>query len=163
MSTIYIHYGSDKFDRTRFGPIKNRAIPWVKPEGRSGLWACRVDAENSWKEFCEQDALWPDRIKESFKFKLSKKAKVAYLNKPSDCDKLPLYKNNIDSTFFDRTERFINFEECLKQGIDAIEVVDIWGRENPDHYDYMETLYYALYGWDCDSILILNPDIVEEI
>ena len=24
-------------------------------------------------------------------------------------------------------------------------------------------LYWALYGWDCDSLLVLNKDVVEEI
>ena len=24
-------------------------------------------------------------------------------------------------------------------------------------------LYYKLYGWDCDSIVIMNPDIVVEL
>ena len=24
-------------------------------------------------------------------------------------------------------------------------------------------LYYQLYGWDCDSIVIMNPDIIVEL
>ena len=24
-------------------------------------------------------------------------------------------------------------------------------------------LYYKLYGWDCDSIVIMNPDVVVEL
>ena len=35
-----------------------------------------------------------------------------------------------------------------------------------DNYDAIEVIdigkfYWALYGWDCNSILIMNPDIVE--
>ena len=44
----------------------------------------------------------------------------------------------------------LDFEE-LKKEYDAIEVI------------ISDGLYYALYGWDCDSILILNKDIVEEL
>ena len=27
--------------------------------------------------------------------------------------------------------------------------------------DYLESLYFKLYGWDCDSILIMNKDIIK--
>ena len=27
--------------------------------------------------------------------------------------------------------------------------------------DYM--LYYFLYGWDCDSVLVMNPDVIKEM
>ena len=42
----------------------------------------------------------------------------------------------------------LDFEK-LSKDYDAIEVIDI-GK-----------FYWALYGWDCNSILIMNPDIVE--
>ena len=29
--------------------------------------------------------------------------------------------------------------------------------------DYLESLYFKLYGWDCDSILIMNPDIIRGV
>ena len=48
------------------------------------------------------------------------------------------------------SDYLIDFEECVKQGIGAIELRDIW-----------KGLYFPLYGWDCECILILNPEIVE--
>lgn len=29
------------------------------------------------------------------------------------------------------------------------------------HFSECGELYWALYGWDCDCILIMNPDIME--
>ena len=45
----------------------------------------------------------------------------------------------------------LDFEK-LAQEYDAIEVL-ISGDPG---------LYYELYGWDCDSILIMNPEIIIE-
>ena len=44
-----------------------------------------------------------------------------------------------------------DFEKMLADGWDAIEL----------HLSECGELYWALYGWDCDCILVLNPDIVE--
>ena len=46
----------------------------------------------------------------------------------------------------------MDFEQ-LKENYDAIEV-DI----SADN-----TLYWELYGWDVDSILVLNPNVVEVV
>ena len=50
-----------------------------------------------------------------------------------------------------------DFEKCIDQGIDAVELC-IYGDEY-DCDDYFE-LHNSLYGWDCDSIVILNPNAV---
>ena len=47
---------------------------------------------------------------------------------------------------------FPDFEKMKENGIDAI-FVEI----SNDH-----RLYWALYGWDCDSIVVMNPDIIVE-
>ncbi len=51
----------------------------------------------------------------------------------------------------------IDFEECVRRGIDAIELL-CYGREYSDITD--TDLHYSLCGWDCDSIVVLNPNIV---
>ena len=58
----------------------------------------------------------------------------------------PLTESGID---YDSFGRLIDFQ--IENGIDAIEfnISNDWD------------LYMALYGWDCDSILILNPNIIE--
>ena len=46
----YIHYGSAKFDKSKFKCIENIQF-FNKPNG--GLWACEVGTKFGWKEFCE--------------------------------------------------------------------------------------------------------------
>ena len=48
--------------------------------------------------------------------------------------------------------------ELLTYEYDAIE---LHLSEDNSRGDFMECLYWVLYGWDCDSILIMNPDVVE--
>ena len=57
-------------------------------------------------------------------------------------NKLPLPDINI----------FLDFEKLSKE-YDAIEV----------NISECRDLYYSLCGWDCDSILIMNSDIIEEV
>ena len=47
-----------------------------------------------------------------------------------------------------------DFEKMVEDGVDAIKL-------NLSKGDY--ELYYEFYGWDCDSILIMNPDIIRPL
>lgn len=52
----------------------------------------------------------------------------------------------------------LDFEELAKE-YDGIEVL----MSEEDNLDLAigEGLYWELYGWDCDSLLVFNKDIVE--
>ena len=80
-----------------------------------------------------------------FKFRLKDKAKVLRIEKPSDLINLPKDQTLIKLRFYE----CLDFEE-LKKKYDAIEVI-------------IDKLYWDLYGWDCDSILILNKDVIMEV
>lgn len=142
---VYIHYGDDTF-RTP-DPIKNRA-KWVKPYG--GLWASRKDTDNGWKDWCKAENFRLDTFDRSFEFTLRDDARVLMIDHVEQLFDLPTLNSftyfNLES--FDYCECYLDFEK-LMEDYDAIEVA----------IDY--DLYNALYGWDCDSILIMNPDIVE--
>ena len=47
--------------------------------------------------------------------------------------------------------RTIDFSKLQENGIDAVEI------------EYNKYTHDAFYGWDCDSICILNPDAIEEV
>ncbi|MBQ9657636.1 MAG: hypothetical protein IJV31_02575 [Clostridia bacterium] len=141
---IYIHYGARHFDKNLFQEIKN--IPFVKPEG--GLWASDVKAKYGWKQWTEDNCFMTDKYREDncFKFKLKENAKILMLKSKKDLEKLPKY--NVP-TFNSKLFNWLDFEELKKQ-YDAIEIL-------------IDQLYWELYGWDCDSILILNKEIIEEV
>lgn len=151
---IYIHYGNSPatshFDPSLFGAIKNRHIPWTKPDARSGLWGSPVDSEWGWRQWNESEKYVECNDEESFKFRLKPGNKVLTLKTKSDIEGIP----ELGTTGFPMPilgdEYHPDFEK-LASMIDAIEIEDI------------APFYMSLYGWDCESILVLNPYIIEEV
>ena len=142
----YIHYGHKKFDVDKFVMPKSRPL-MNKPIG--GLWASRTDTKFGWKHWCEQEAFCWCNDDISFKFQISDNANILYINCVADVDKLPDQETDLSLTCL----KTVDFEKLIADGIDAIEF------NLSKDWD----LYMALYGWDCDSTLILNPNIIEII
>lgn len=137
----YIHYGAKAFDPARCKPIKNQR--WIKPIG--GFWASPVNAETGWLQWCINEQFIDYEKDNFFTFKLSDFARVLHLRCVEDVHNLPK-----DSSAY--TMRLVapDFEALVRQGYDAMEI----------HISECPSLYSAMYGWDVDSILIMNPDIV---
>lgn len=147
----YICYNCGQFDRRLFQPISNTPL-FSKPTG--GLWASDVNAKFGWKDWCQSQGYSADTEgtfgyseDNCFKFTLSDNANVVSIKSNKDIAALPLVKNTLP---FELPMTCIDFEECVRRGIDAIELYLSENRE----------LYWSLYGWDCDSILVMNPDVV---
>lgn len=147
----YIHYGSSKFDPERFEPVHNRLF-FTKPSG--GLWASAVGI-GGWKAWCEQeDFPCSDQY---FCFRLRDPAKVAVIRSIADAENLPQQDviPVLGMVGSDTETARIDFEALKKQGIDAVELE--WYEAANSGKDNM---YMYMYGWDCDSIVVLNPDAV---
>ena len=142
-TTKYIHYGCVTFEKELFVDITN--IPFSnKPLG--GLWASAVDAAYRWEDWCASTNYSECSAENSFTFTLTDSAKILRINSADDLKGLPVVQN--DFKIFSWI--LLDFKKLA--GIyDAIEVNISNDRE----------LYYTLYGWDCDGILIMNPDIIQ--
>lgn len=91
-------------------------------------------------------------LKKSFRFILSENANVFHIYSKTDLENVPMQINSSKLMILP------DFEEMIKQGYDAMELHLSEARAvNED-----DSLYWLLYGWDCDSILIFNPDIIIE-
>lgn len=148
MKTKYIHYGSSTFQPDKFQPIYNQKWAATKPIG--GIWASPVDAGWGWKQWCISENFFVDKLNTSFEFYLDDNARVCHIKSADDLKKLPKWQGLFKSSGY-----CIDFEKAMKE-YDAIELH--LSDEIKD--DYLDSLYFALYGWDCDSILIMNPDII---
>ena len=166
MSKIYRHYGDNKFDIEKFNNIKNKGRFTCKPLG--GLWASPIECEYGWKDFVENDYTEKEKdLNRYFDFNLDDNSKIIIIDSIDSFYKVPLkegmdeilekeynkYINNphIDYNIYMPKTICIDFEKCLELGIDGIEV------------EMNSYTYYALYGWDCDSIVILNPKIIKSL
>lgn len=150
MNEIYIHYGHKEFDKSKFNEIENREL-FVKPSG--GLWASRIDSENGWKNWIEVQEFYLDKYRDDnyFKFKLKDDSRILKITNNDQLEKLPhidLKKYNIDFEF--TVWQMLDFEKLSKK-YDAIEVL----------ISEDSQLYWELYGWDCDSLLVFNKDCIE--
>lgn len=141
---VYVHKGSSNFDKTVFREITNAPI-WVKPLG--GLWASPEESDYGWEQWTQDNDFMTDKYVDEFRFTLRPDAKVLYINSAEDLDDLPKIKPEIETTWVT-----LDFAK-LKDMYDAIEV--LISADN--------RLYWLLYGWDCDSLLVMNPDVVEQI
>lgn len=156
MKDVYIHYGSTHFRPEAFVEPEN--IGWVKPAG--GLWAClkNNDKAYTWKDWNESECFADCSEENSFSFTLKETANIHYIYDDHDLYKLPLL-NGLDLRIPSTSYAHINFEQCLNNGIDAIELryFGDWEKASPSG-----KLFWKLYGWDCDCILILNPYCIEK-
>lgn len=153
MSKIYIHYGSDKFDPKKFKTIKNVMIS-TKPEG--GLWGSPLDSEEGWKEWCERNNFRTNLLEKFFVFSLKPGTRLLFLDEVTQLDDLPKVKN---PAIFDNFNLWccLDFEKLSEQ-YDAIEIT--LSHEKSHRYEFWGGLYDKLYGWDCDSICIMNPNCI---
>lgn len=157
---LYVHYGcyADDFDIDRFQKISNISF-LQKPFG--GFWASPAHSDGmpilfDWAEFCRiNEYRHRGGIEKKFYFCLNKNAHLARIETMDDYNALP--KIEISNEMFRRSEKFIDFEECVRQGIDAIEYAYAEAHWDKDIGDEMDL---KMLGWDCDSILIMNPDII---
>lgn len=145
----YIHYGSDKFVPQEFLPIVNQTRNYTKPK-QGGLWASPIDAKYGWKQWCIDEDFWIDNLNTYFIFDLVPDVRICHIRGYYDLKKLPVLQPYVESSYYK-----IDFENAMKR-YDAIQ---LHLSEQP-RCNYEEDLYFLLYGWDCDSILIMNPEVI---
>ena len=200
---IFIHYGSEHFDRTRFCEVKNGdGLLWLqKPTG--GLWGSPVDSVYGWARWCDdnefslsnrwvygrigEDATdidafkWNDKVP-SFKFKLKDGAKIITLEKLDDFIKLKddgfrATINSLDSLpeeYREMAEGEIDESFDYNKLRSGFPVVPMRARMTPDFEKIRDAGYSAILfthtaltsqlirTWDCDCVLVLDGDSVEE-
>ena len=149
----YIHYGSTKLHKII--PIKNIDY-FTKPEG--GLWASPVDAPFGWKEWCEREHFRETKEDNAFKFRVKDPSKIIHIRDVKDLEKLPRQKSKLGLE--SPTMIYLDFEKIQKD-YDGIELH--LSEEKQTIENFCNGLYFKLYGWDCDSILIFHEDAIEVV
>lgn len=138
-----IHYGTAKFDRENIRPVFDSH--WIKPSG-GGFWASPVGAEYGWKQWCED---WTFNV-ESLKLKtlLTFVGNVITIDCAKDLERLEWHCH--PGSMFGKEG--ICFASMKRAGVDAIHLTTR-GQEQTRH-----SMPRSLYGWDCESVLIMNPE-----
>jgi hypothetical protein len=142
---VYIHYGSPKFDINEFCPISN-IDRFNKPHG--GLWASPVNSDHNWRWWCLNSNYKTYCLNEHFSFKLKDDANICDINSRSDLIKLKQqgFCHDYQNPFPSPQDYYPDFEKLIDAGYDGMAVT----MDN--------NLYFSLYGWDCDSLLVFDPN-----
>ena len=148
----YIHYGHTEFEPDKIN-ISNINSIINKPDG--GLWASPVDAYFGWKDWCEAENF--KRIcdeENSLRFSLREGSKILKVRSEYDLLSLPdKYKRDDmeDFRYFPFGKRVqLDFETLKHDGFAAVEYK-------------VGDCCPSFEFWDCDSIVILDPDVVISI
>ncbi len=114
-----------------------------------------VKSRYGWKEWILENEFEIERFDKSFTFQYT--GNILKIDSFKDLSKLNWQRKlEQDASFYDFLSTGIDFEKMLSDGVDAI-----WLTEKGEK----ETRFTqpTLYGWDCESILIMNPEPIEEI
>jgi len=147
----YIHYGHKAFSLNDFIDVSNEEYR-NKPKG--GLWASPIDSKYGWKQWCEDEQFRECNDENSFIFELKPEAKIYQINCKEDILKL----QKIEYAMM-RSNIYPDFEQIKESGIDAIQ----FNLSNDNEGTFDDSMYFALYGWDCDSLLVLNKHIIKTV
>lgn len=137
-----------RFELGKFTPIKNAG--WIKPYG--GLWSSPIDSVYGWKEW-RQETGFDRPIAESFIFDYS--GHILRIDTRADMDLLDWIAHP------DGLWDGIDFEAMARRGIDAIHLTVDGEQATNFHACYPS--HKNLCGWDCESVLIMNPLGVREL
>ena len=136
-----IVYGKNSFQKENFRPVVNSS--WCKPKG--GLWASPVDSEWGWKEWCLSEEFETTKLNNHF-----------LLNYSGNTLKINCLEDTQQMIWLEQSDYFYkavpDFEQMRQEGIDAIWLTPQGENETRFNRDY------SLYGWDCESVLVMNPD-----
>jgi hypothetical protein len=123
----------------------------VKPKG--GLWGSPIGCRFGWKEWCKSSKYKECSDENSFHFKLTEDANILTICSVNDLDDLPKAESPFSCI---SSWILLDFENLMKNGVDAIQV----NMSDDRNTDIINRLYFRLYGWDCDSILVMNKEVI---
>lgn len=135
------------WDRARFSPVRNSNSCLNKPTG--GLWASPVGAKYGWKEWCKEQEFETATLLWWFEFTLV--GRVLTIDTVEDLMALPWVPLPYQSSF-----EIIDFESLASE-YDAIHLTS--QGEMSTKWD----LNRSLRGWDCESVLVMNPNSVTNV
>ena len=152
---VFISYGLGNYDENKFNPIENIKSFNIKPKG--GLWCSPVNSSYGWRDWCEAEEFVKGQgFSNYFKFNLKDMNRVYKINSFFDLLLFP-YKIKTPG------QNYIDYEEAAKH-YDAIWLTEEGQRET--RLPELNGLYdidgsnINLYGWDCESLLILNKEAI---
>lgn len=141
-----IHYGNKYFDKEKFNEIKNKN--WNKPYG--GFWTSPLNSGYGWKDWNDEEYFRDCNEENSFVLELEEDSRILKIDCRSDL-------RNIKH-IITLHKVYLDFEKITTH-YDAIWLTERGIYETEHSGATMNGL--CLYGWDCETVLILNKDKIK--
>lgn len=140
-----IHYGSSSFDYSKWRDVSDRH--WNKPNG--GLWTSPVDSTYGWIDWCLRENFAPvNGLSEYFIINFT--GKLYCIDNEDDMRNLAW----IEPLPGFHGLCFPLWEPLIHLGYDAVHLTVRGERLT------RLTMPKNLYGWDCETVLILNKNCI---
>ena len=150
MSKKYVHYGNDHFDLDKFKEkIDLRLDNYYLNKPPYGLWGSPVNAEFSWRDWCEGEEFHLDSLNSHFIFSVKDAAKILTVKKDKDIWKYLKHYPKMYSSYLD-------FNVIMRE-YDGMELI------HADNYWELHTKPGRFNTWDVDSVVIWNPNVIVEL
>lgn len=153
----YIHYGPFPYHLDCYQPISFGGAgksKWCTKPDDGGLWASPMgDKFYTWEMWCRANNFHLERLDNPFIFELKPDAKILYIHENSDLDfmcGMGFLKHRSIQKLMDVWT--IDWKAILDFGYDAILVLLL-----------TDKIYRTFDDWSCDTLLVLNPDVVVEV
>lgn len=137
-----------EYDPSRVAPVANRRrFLRTKPFG--GIW---LSVDGGWEAWCQSEM--PEWVSNgTCEVKLAPDARIYEVHSMADLEPLPKMPDSDEGWYGTGTcpYTYIDFE-AMSEEYDGIFLDMSHGPE----------LYFALYGWDCDSVLLFSPKAIRD-
>lgn len=151
--TVYVHYGSTVFDKDVFCKAQC-SMHSLKPE--NGFWASSKESNNGWYQWCQHTSFCNDNPNCRIEFNLAPDAKIMKIETLDDIAYL-VHKYPADFSAM-----ICPLGSYVEHGLPYKAIDYAAMSKDFDGIDYSYTKLGNLLGpWDCDSIVIFNPDVVQ--
>lgn len=152
-STVYVHYGSTKFDIDCFTPAYTRMHD-LKPE--DGFWASPIDAKLSWRDWCLKEGFRNDNPNCRLELSLAPGAKVF---KARTLEDLAYLIKEYPAPWTAGMDTYTSYPQ---RGLPALAIDYEAMAKDYDGLDYSYAELGNVLGcWDCDSVVIFHPEVMQ--
>lgn len=185
MKIEVVHYSRESNFELRKIKIENNFM-WCKPKG--GIWTSPVGSNYGWKRWCEEEEF--GNIDELHEVEMELEGEFIIIDNEKDLDKLIWIHDNLLDKFLSKLtegievegtleemegtkdiegtkkrfyaplnsslrKEYIDFKTMVQKGIDAIYLTE------KGQWKTRLTFPRNLYGWDCETVLILNERCIK--
>ena len=145
-----IHWGARAFEPDKFVPIMHRNCLAAAKKPLGGLWASPIGSKWGWRDWCKAAGFQEYDDDNYFTFTLS--GRILTIDCHDDLDKMYFFSY--------MPGKGVDFLQCPDFERLATEYDAVYLTENGEQSTRQTDI--NLYGWDCECVLVLNKDAINE-